>query len=330
MSKKYEELHATKWLPLFEMHRLCNSFVQGERLVTAEGMKTTFASIVAPFPCSVRNLAINQGSALEKFCEGKAKEMLDEESSSLPPSTAAIVSNDGTNACTFLSLKICEKVACMEDWSSNNEGYNEISANLAILAEEVIEGYPNSLNKIRNVDCIYNPLEAYQIMKQNDHIRSTELTEELPYNDMTFSTQGREQLQRKIEELYDTMPLFVSLYVCEPYCFSIGSINGMLFFVDTHAVPLACGGKLNAQVRVYPKEEGSPRVVCRWIWERLVASGVKNSPGQSLPLLKFAPKKEITTSLTVSTSAGVKRMATIDLTFAEDERCQEENMVSLM
>ena len=77
-------------------------------------------------------------------------------------------------------------------------------------------------------------------MKQNDHIRSTELTEELPYNDMTFSTKGREQPQCKLKELYDMVPLFVSLYVCEPHTFNFGSINGMLLLVDTHPVLVVC------------------------------------------------------------------------------------------
>ena len=107
VSKKYEELHATKWLSLFEMHRLCNSFTHGERLVTEDGMNTTLTSIVAPFPCSLRNLTLNHGSALGKFCEEKAKEVLDDEATFILVLPAAIVSNDGTNACTFLSLKIC-------------------------------------------------------------------------------------------------------------------------------------------------------------------------------------------------------------------------------
>ena len=45
----------------------------------------------------------------------------------IPVPPAAIVSTDGTNACTFLILKICERIRCKEDWSSNNEGFNKIS-----------------------------------------------------------------------------------------------------------------------------------------------------------------------------------------------------------
>ena len=69
------------------------------------------------------------------------------------------VPNDGTNACVFLALKICD-VVLSSDCARNKDQLEKKLEELPHVASEVIAHYPEELNRVRQVSSLYSVLDA--------------------------------------------------------------------------------------------------------------------------------------------------------------------------
>lgn len=110
----------------------------------------------------VVNLKVSQATALEKFdvrvATGMEKHCKIRESMTTP-------SNDGTNACAFLSVGVAESI--LHDIET--EAFFE---NLPKAVEVIILSLPEKINEHRDMGKTYDILEAYQILRRQQLIIS--------------------------------------------------------------------------------------------------------------------------------------------------------------
>ncbi len=235
--QKYDKMQVQFWDLPVKVFDMCISFDRASRVSTIEPVleDCTAAKTSMGVQCSVVNLPISQKSALEEsHCLAARK--FQAGSSVLPASQkqmAQEVSNDGTNSCVFLCLKICDKLM--------KSTYTEdtLSSNISDVTVDIINTYPFELNPHRDISKKYDILEAYTIMNTNAHIGHFDFTEELPFADGVFAKQSRTNLERKLQSLANKNSDFYSIYTCEPYSIVIRCIKRRIFAIDTHSVPEA-------------------------------------------------------------------------------------------
>ena len=119
----------------------------------SELLEQNFMSCVNYYP-----LHVSQATALEE----SDKHLLESEKQSEFNETC-VPNNDGTNACSYLSLGII-------DIMIGNEEFNPIS-----LVEELshtIQDYPNRFNRFRNISLFADIYEAYAMLKCNGLLES--------------------------------------------------------------------------------------------------------------------------------------------------------------
>ena len=93
--------------------------------------------------------------------------------------------NDGTNACTFIGLAICDKFIALE----NMLDWEEMKA----ISEDIITNLPSLVNNHRNIDKMYQPICANRILQNENLVAELDLSEEF-VEDRIFSLVGREEL----------------------------------------------------------------------------------------------------------------------------------------
>ena len=120
----------------------------------------------------VINLRVSQATALEHF-DQKVALNLQEQAKSLQPNVTPI--NDGTNACAFLSIGVAESI--IQELES--EVFFE---KLPTAVESIIWSLPEKINEHCDMGKNYDALEAYEILRRRELIKSLlEFSEELPY-----------------------------------------------------------------------------------------------------------------------------------------------------
>lgn len=88
------------------------------------------------------------------------------------------MTNDATNACAFLSVKIADRILS----ESVTEG--EFFANLAKAVEDTIWHLPEQINEHRDLHRMYDAMEAYGILSELKIMTSSyDISEELPFAD---------------------------------------------------------------------------------------------------------------------------------------------------
>ena len=97
-------------------------------------------------------------------------------------------SNDGTNCCSFLALKIVEAwhldiQKTMTDWNV-----------FAIIVEEIIEDFPRKINPFRDISLHYDVAEAKNILSKHSLIKDVEINI-LPKNNKVLSNESREDME---------------------------------------------------------------------------------------------------------------------------------------
>ena len=121
-------------------------------------------------------------------------------------------SNEGTNACAFLSVGVAESI--LHDTETE-----ALFENLPKAVEVTILSLPEEINEHRDMGKTYDILEAYEILRRQQIIKyPIEFSEELPYAD------GREKLFTKLCAL--GAEHFVAIYTSDPFVLTIGCHKG--------------------------------------------------------------------------------------------------------
>ena len=278
--KKYDIDRATVWFALEEVFRGCLNFNREKRLSLQEA-----AQILArrhdrfSMDFQVINLRVSQATALEHFDQKVAVDF-QEQAKSLQPNVMPI--NDRTNACAFLSIGVAESI--IQELES--EVFLE---KLPTAVESIIWSLPEKIKEHRDMGKNYDALEAYEILRRRELIKSPlEFSEELPYAYGVFTNEGREKLFSKLCVL--GTDCFVVVYTSDPLVLTIGCHNDKPYVIDTHPVAPPAGDG-NGIVLVGNKN--TPEVwvsICVWFWQRLHHGGVSPTTAQSLAVVTLDPR----------------------------------------
>ena len=193
--------------------------------------------------------------------------------------------NDGTNACTFLCLKVAQEILSL--LHDNKDPL----ASIVTIVEETIETYPEFINCFRDIERHYEPYEANEVMnsfsQQEFHF---EFTYDLSSVFTAFSKQGIEDLQSKIQ-LKAAEGNFIAVYVCEPYSFLIGCIDQRIFLVDTHPTCVTSKGR-HVGIIMLTDHSGieDVKAITYCLLQRLFSSGVKIDAKQTLNSINATKK----------------------------------------
>ena len=275
---KYEIARATVWRELENVFRGCVKWKREERFSLDEAcailkrdgdqhLRTNIDSI---------QLKVSQASAVEQFDEELVSQFEERGSNDIVQMNST-PSNDGTNACAFLSVAVADIIFKLDKGDA-------FFTRLAESVEQTIWFLPEKINAHRDLAKNYDAMEAYRILR-NLHIVSSsyELYEELPFADGVYSPVGREKLHSKLCCL--SCNDFVAFFTCDPLVLTVGCVNRRSFLIDTHPVSLSPGRGTGL---ILVGKGNSPEVwmsLCTWIWQRLRHCGVKQTRGQSLVLL---------------------------------------------
>ena len=126
----------------------------------------------------MKNLPLSHITTLEQADKELAKKIADSEllNKTLP------IPNDGSNAFGFLALKICSELADLG--KSGNIMDKDVISSIADLAVNVIREYPLEVNKLRDNEKLYTPIDAYSLVKGKNHLHNIDgLSEELPFKE---------------------------------------------------------------------------------------------------------------------------------------------------
>ena len=278
--EKYDIDRATVWFALEEVFRGCLNFNREKRLSLQEA-----AQILArrhdrfSMDFQVINLRVSQATALEHFDQKVAVEF-QEQAKSLQSNVMPI--NDGTNACAFLSIGVAESII----QKLEGEVFFE---KLPAAVESIIWSLPEKINEHRDMGNNYDVLEAYEILRRRELIKSPlEFSEELPYAYGVFTNEGREKLFSKLCVL--GTDCFVAVYTSDPLVLTIGCHNGKPYVIDTHPVAPPAG---NGNGIVLVGNKNTPEVwmsICVWLWQRLHHGGVSPTTAQSLAVVTLDPR----------------------------------------
>lgn len=191
--------------------------------------------------------------------------------------------NDGTNACAFLSIKIANEIyRLFQEGRCDDKQFVE---NVCAETERIIIDLPFAINPYRNIEEFYDVQSAYVLLRSIGAVDKYDFYEELLSHDHVFSHEGRKALKKALSSMLSTKELYLAIYTCAPFIFTIGVTNDCMFLIDTHPVPQLCGGKGTGILKLFPytkDEVNTSDALCRWIWQRLSSSGVKNDTLQSL------------------------------------------------
>ena len=151
------------------------------------------------------------------------------------------------------------------------------------MTEKVINEFPRVINPHRNCQ------SAYMLIRSvSTEVGNYEFSEEILKSDFVFSQKGMSNLVHSLSSMLSKKKFCLAIYTCEPLIFTVGLASDCFFIVDTHPVPTDIGGKGTGILKVFPyvtEEATACEGVCRWIWQRLVSSGVKNDMLQSLSIM---------------------------------------------
>ena len=187
---KYESLRVTEWWQVEEIFSMCAKFLPESRPVISDVFK--IVNIEDPeASLIIKPLSISQSSAIENVDATLAQQMqtstlqakLDEQSLRV---------NDGTNACTFLAIAMCDALL---DCQRPNSDRNESLTHLTELAEDLIKTLPKKINCLRNISEKYELSKAKDILESNGMLSTKyQLSEECVSGSGVFSESGRNEL----------------------------------------------------------------------------------------------------------------------------------------
>lgn len=271
---KYEFLRLSEWWQIEEAFNVCVKFDPESRpsareLFSALSLNETESSL------NFMSLSVSQATALNdsdraltQFLHGSTADNL--------PSTGPPPENDGTNACVFLDLAICDRLLV------NNTPLEW--AELKTVADDIIINFPTAINDLRNIGEMYEPISAYSLLKKHNLMEECSLSEEFVElsTQNVFTASGRNKFVRTLSSQAQNVSFTIGLYTCNPYAFVVGINSDAVFLLDTHPISEDCGGEGSGIIVFTNDNTGkSCRCLVQWILKRLLNSGVTKDGKQS-------------------------------------------------
>ena len=145
------------------------------------------------------------------------------------------IPNDATNSCAFLSVLTTDLFV----GQSGNVTLPALdTAKWSLLVkqiDEIVLTMPNRFKLFRNIERMYDVLEAYVILRNTNILsREFKFTEELVSPHPVFSKKGCDALLRAVSKLCPaSKPSNAAIYSCGGYVFVFGCKSNQLFLVDT-------------------------------------------------------------------------------------------------
>lgn len=264
--RKYNVSRATLWSCLEEVYIGCTSFDPNMRFSLRHVEEVLNGTYDVPNFCDVVKLKVTQSTAIEQMDRQVANKLSIENDNIPIQSPGLLVTNDGSNACAFLSVKIADRII--------HELGPHISdvASLAEMVEEVIWILPERINAKRDMSRFYDVSEAYSILCKEAVLNSQyDFFEELPFADCIYSFDSRSRLHERLCILGQAD--FTAIFSSVPYILVIGCTGGRAFMIDTHTGSLIVGRD---------NSHSTWKTLCLSLWERLQCAGVQQGTGQSL------------------------------------------------
>lgn len=171
----------------------------------------------------VVHLKVSQGTAIEVFdhqIAARLVETAEHEDLKSPVQVASALTNDGTNVCAFISVKIADMLL------GECTAFGEFFAVLAKVVEDTIWNLPAEINAHRELQNTYDTLEAYAILNKLNLVDSYEFSEELPFADPVVSFQGSKRLHTALCHL--GRDDFIAIFTSDPFVLTIGCRDGAL------------------------------------------------------------------------------------------------------
>jgi len=259
--EKYVVELATVWRGLEEVYKGCANFNRSSRLSlkgAAEIMSRE--NELVSTDVDIVHLKVSQSTAVQQFDQRLAVQLEDNGKVGTAEQLNDALSNDSTNACAFLSVKIADAILSETVTGSN------FFAELADAAEDTIWNLPEAVNVHRCLDRMYDAMEAYEIIRKQKMITSSyDFSEELPLNDTVFSFEGRQKLHSKLCDLGRND--FVAVFASDPLVLTVGCRDGRPYVIGTHPVTLAPGKSKGLMII---GKENSSKVwmsICAWLWK---------------------------------------------------------------
>lgn len=266
LDSKYNVSRATVWLCLEEVYLRCTSFEPDMRFSLRDVQEVLNGTYNVANTYDVVKLKVPQSTAIEKMDRQVANKLSIENDNIQIQSPDLPVTNDGSNACAFLSVKIADRII--------HELRPHLSdmASLAEMVEEVIWYLPKRINAKRDMSRFYDVSEAYSILWKETLLNSQyDFFEELPFADCIYSFDSRSRVHERLCILAEAD--FTAIFSSVPYILVIGCTGRRVFMIDTHTGSLIVG-RDNAH--------SMWKTLCLSLWERLRCADVQQDNGQSL------------------------------------------------
>ncbi len=286
---KYESIRVAEWWQAEELFSRCCTFDPDlrpsiEELVPVVNINDPEASL------DIISLGLSQNSALEM-----ANEIILQQ----PVITTGYLDdqtrpeNDGTNACTFLALAICDSLLAILQGKDSQSHLSWME--IATLADHIIKPFPTKINHLRNSAETYDLSEARVILESNNLLsKKYQLIEECVSGNGFLSAIGRNELCSALSCVPSDPNMKFGVYTCPPYAIVIGVYNNCIFLLDTHPIGKELGGRGNGiLVATKDKSIASCKTITQWVLKRLKVSGVNETTPQSLVWLIEDPDKGI-------------------------------------
>ena len=253
-------------------------------------------------------LSCHQGKAVEEAGEVFAQGYANEET--IDAELAEVVEDelntrDGTNACSFLSLKVIDSLIV-----SDAETLQSAASKVRDIVEEIITLFPADINSLRDKSRHFTVDEAYEILDENKLLEYQYVFKEILSMSFTGqSNEGEDEIVKALQEMASRPSNTFSVYTCPPIMFTlihtVGKEHNIFLLVDTHKISEDLGGNGNGViVCVHYRDESlqdASRELARWIRQRIEIS-IKRPSFQSL---MEAEKFEVISEKTVN--IGVMR-----------------------
>ncbi len=151
---------------------------------------------------------------------------------------------DGTNACVFLSLKICEMLISKERQHINWEDVEHE-------VEQIIGIFPTRINEIQDRQKCYEVEAAYDLMHRNKEIKNLALERKVQRQ---YSSLNSDVWRAEMTEMVEVLE-GISIVTVPPYSFVVPNLEGKVCIVDTHRINESLGGNGKGIIKVFPRAD---------------------------------------------------------------------------
>ena len=249
----------------------------------------------------ITSLTLNQNSALET-----ADQVISQHSviTSGHVDDKTRSENDGTNACTFLALAICDSLLATLQGKDSQSHLSWIE--IATIADDIIKNFPTKIKHLRNSTETYDLCEAKVILESNNQLsKNYQITEECVSGYGFLSEIGRNELCSALSCVPSELKMLFGVYTCPPYAIVIGIYNNCIFLLDTHPIGKELGGRVDGIV-VATKDRSISwcKTIRHWTLKRLKVRCVNERTPLSLVWLIKDSNKGINNMLQLNNIYG--------------------------